>query len=135
MQQLACLQLGMSPLESCGGPHDIWSAGVLLAEVATGTLPFPWESMLLLVGDDGKPAPPVSISNSPVCIQAVNAECVSLQCLASCALYLLAATVLSLLPGITFIMHELASVLSRLLRDSPSDNSHCHFGRHVVNFT
>ena len=78
MQQLACLQLGMSPLESCGGPHDIWCAGVLLAELATGTLPFPGESTLLPVGDGGKPAHPVSISNSPVCIQAVNAEWVSL---------------------------------------------------------
>lgn len=67
----------MSPLEACEAAYDIWSAGVLLAELATGALPFPGESTLLPVGQGAVPATPVSIANSPVCIQALDAQWVS----------------------------------------------------------
>lgn len=35
------LQLGLSLLEACRSSGDVWSAGVLLAELATGAVPFP----------------------------------------------------------------------------------------------
>lgn len=76
-QLLDCLHYGMSPLEACEAAYDIWSAGVLLAELATGALPFPGESTLLAEGQGAMPATLVSIHNSPVCIQAQNAEWVS----------------------------------------------------------
>ena len=49
-QLLRCLSLGLSPLKACSPPCHMWSAGILLAEMATGELPFPGDEGLL--GED-----------------------------------------------------------------------------------